>query len=216
MTLQKNNNHLPIERIFCIGRNYAEHARELGSAVPEKPVIFMKPPSSIAAPGEQIHYPRNGKNLHYEAELVIQIGRSGIVTSEGKALSFINAFTLGLDLTLRDIQNDLKKKGLPWEMSKCFEQSAPLGDFIPYNETINLNDIEFKCKVNGDIKQHGYTREMIFPIEKLLVEISKVWIFKLGDLIYTGTPLGVGPMNIGDSIEISSELIGSFSWSIIK
>ncbi|MFC1476474.1 fumarylacetoacetate hydrolase family protein [Fibrobacterota bacterium] len=211
-----NNDHLPVERIFCVGRNYAEHAKELGSAVPEKPVIFMKPASCIVEPGESIHYPRNGKNLHYEAELVLQIGKTGIATSENEAALFINAFTLGLDLTLRDVQNELKDKGLPWEMSKCFEQSAPLGDFVSHDKSINLNDLTFECKVNGDIKQQGDTKEMIFNVERLLVEISKVWVFKPGDIVFTGTPQGVGPLQIRDTIEVSSELTGSFSWSIIE
>jgi len=209
-------NSLRFARVFCIGRNYVEHARELSNVVPSKPVVFIKPASCLVSPGEKIHFPKHGNDLHHEVEIVVRIGRQGRVKAEEEALSFIDAITVGLDLTLRDVQTELKKKGLPWEIAKAFEQSAPIGDFIPYEESLDLKDISFGCKVNGIERQKGNTGEMIFSIPRLLVELSKIWLFQPGDLIYTGTPSGVGPLNIGDRIEVESDPIGLFSWNIIE
>ena len=128
----------------------------------------------------------------------------------------MSAVTVGLDLTLRDVQADLKKKGLPWEIAKAFDQSAPIGSFVPYNKSIDLNNISFGCKVNGIERQRGNSRDMIFSIPRLLVELSKIWMLRPGDLLFTGTPSGVGPLKVGDSIEIKSNLTGSFSWSIVE
>jgi acylpyruvate hydrolase len=210
------NNNQNISRVFCIGRNYLEHVQELKNAIPTKPVFFIKPASCLVEPGEKIHFPGHGKELHHEVEIVVQIGREGREVREEEALSFISAITIGLDLTLRDVQEDLKKKGLPWEIAKAFEQSAPIGDFVTYNQTVDLNNVSFGCKVNGIERQRGNTGEMIFSIGKLLVELSKIWVLHPGDLVYTGTPSGVGPLRIGDVIEIESDRTGSFSWSIVK
>lgn len=211
--LKKNLN---CARVFCIGRNYAEHIQELSNTVPTRPVIFIKPATCLVKSGEKIHFPKHGKELHHEVEIVIKIGSEGRVVREEDALSSISALTVGLDLTLRDVQADLKKRGLPWEIAKAFEQSAPIGDFVPYNQSIDLNNISFGCKVNGIERQRGNSRDMIFSIPRLLVELSKIWVLHEGDLIYTGTPSGVGPLTIGDTIEIESELNGSFSWSIVE
>ena len=203
-------------RIFCIGRNYAEHVQELSNTVPERPVIFIKPATCLVKPGEKIHFPKHGKELHHEVEIVIKIGSEGRVVREEESQSFISGITVGLDLTLRDVQNDLKKKGLPWEIAKAFEQSAPIGDFAPYDKSIDLDNISFGCKVNGVERQRGNCKDMIFSIPKLLIEVSKIWVLRPGDLIFTGTPSGVGPLKIGDRIEIESDLIGAFSWNIIE
>jgi 2-keto-4-pentenoate hydratase/2-oxohepta-3-ene-1,7-dioic acid hydratase in catechol pathway len=213
---KKVKNNMNIERVFCIGRNYVEHAQELSNVIPSKPVIFIKPASCLVGPGEKIHFPKHGKELHHEVEIVVKVGREGRPGTEEEALSFISAITIGLDLTLRDVQEDLKKKGLPWEIAKAFEQSAPLGDFIPYDQSLDLSNISFGCNVNGIQRQRGNTGEMIFSIPRLLVELSKIWTLLPGDLIYTGTPSGVGPLKIGDIIEAESDQIGSFSWSIIE
>jgi len=146
---------------------------------------------------------------------VVEIGREGRVVREEEALSYVSGVTVGLDLTLRDVQADLKKKGLPWEIAKAFDQSAPIGDFVPYDKSIDLNNISFGCKVNGIEKQRGNSKDMIFSIPRLFVEVSKIWVLRPGDLIYTGTPSGVGPLKIGDFIEIESDLTGSFYWNIV-
>jgi 2-keto-4-pentenoate hydratase/2-oxohepta-3-ene-1,7-dioic acid hydratase in catechol pathway len=210
----KNNSN--IARVFCIGRNYVEHVHELSSAMPAKPVVFIKPGTSLVQPGENVHFPKHGNELHHEVEIVVKVGREGRATVEEEALSFIHAITVGLDLTLRDVQKELKQKGLPWEIAKAFEQSAPIGDFIPYDGSLDLKNISFGCKVNGAERQRGNTGQMIFSIPRLFVELSKIWMLRPGDLIYTGTPSGVGPLKIGDTIEVESDPIGSFSWSIVE
>ncbi len=208
-------NDFNLRRVFCIGRNYVEHVRELSNIVPTKPVVFIKPASCLVAPGERIHFPKHGSELHHEVEMVVRVSREGRACTEEDALSSIDAITVGLDLTLRDVQGELKQKGLPWEAAKAFEQSAPLGDLIPYDGSLDLRNISFRCKVNGTERQRGNTGNMIFGIGRLLVELSKIWLLRPGDLIFTGTPSGVGPLEIGDTIEIESEPIGSFSWSIV-
>jgi 2-keto-4-pentenoate hydratase/2-oxohepta-3-ene-1,7-dioic acid hydratase in catechol pathway len=209
-------NSMNVARVFCIGRNYVEHVHELSNVLPTKPVVFIKPASCLLGPGEKIHFPKHGNELHHEVEIVVKIGREGRAQTEEEAPSFISALTVGLDLTLRDVQGELKKKGLPWEIAKAFEQSAPIGDFIPYDRSLDLKNISFGCKVNGIERQKGNTGKMIFSIQRLLVELSGIWVLRPGDLVYTGTPSGVGPLKIGDSIEVDSDLIGSFSWSIVE
>lgn len=204
-------------RVFCIGQNYIKHIKELGNPMPDKPVVFMRPLSCLVAPGKNVHFPTHGSLLHYEVEVVIRIGKQGRNIEEAEALSYIDALTLGLDLTLRDIQIEKKQKGLPWEEAKSFEQSAPLGEFLPYDPaSINLKELSFSCKINGELKQKGNTDDMLFSFERLIAKLSKIWLLKPGDMIYTGTPSGVGPLNIGDVIEVENDQIGSFCWTIIK
>ena len=200
-------------RIFCIGKNYDKHIKELGGKqVPDEPVVFMKPLCSIVAPGN-ICPPPYGRELHHEVEVVLLIGKEGKDILESQALSHISDITLGLDLTLRDIQKKLKLKGLPWERAKSFEESAPLGIFKKY-QGMDLGTLPFSCFVNGDLRQEGNTGEMIFPGAKLIHILSGWWTLKPGDIIYTGTPAGVGPLQPGDRISVESPKIGSFSWCL--
>ena len=204
-------------RVFCIGQNYIAHIMELGNPMPEKPVVFMRPLSCLVPSGEEIHFPRHGSLLHYEVEVVVRIGKQGQNIEQQEALSYIDAVTLGADLTLRDLQVEAKQKGLPWEQAKSFEQSAPLGKFLPYDPaSINLKDLNFICKINGEVRQDGNTDDMLFSFERLISDLSKIWILRPGDMIYTGTPSGVGPLRVGDSIEVENEQIGSFTWTIIE
>jgi 2-keto-4-pentenoate hydratase/2-oxohepta-3-ene-1,7-dioic acid hydratase in catechol pathway len=203
------------QRVFCIGQNYAEHVREMKGEIPETPVIFCKPWTSLVGPGEKIGFPKHGEELHHEVEVVVLIGKEGRPETVEEASSFIAGLTIGLDLTLRDLQRSLREKGLPWEIAKGFEQSAPVGSFTPIQELRNLSDIEFTLRVNGEVRQHSNTSDMIFPIERLVVEISKIWRLLPGDLIFTGTPSGVGPLRIGDVVEIDSPALGAFSWEIV-
>ena len=215
MEFKIENETFTARRIFCVGRNYVAHARELNNELPETPVIFMKPSTCLVPPGVPLTFPPHGKELHHEVEVVILIGKDGRVQERKEASAFIRGVTLGLDLTLRDVQSGLKAKGLPWEKAKAFEQSAPIGDFTAYPGKIDLSNLEFFCRVNGDLRQQGNTRLMIFPVETLLVELSKIWQLRRGDLIYTGTPAGVAALNRGDRIEIGSDTLGSFFWQII-
>ena len=204
-------------RIFCIGQNYIEHIKELGNPMPERPVVFMRPLSCLVAPGKSIHFPTHGSLLHYEVEVVVRIGKQGRNVPEAEALSYIDAVTLGADLTLRDLQKEAKEKGLPWEEAKSFEQSSPLGDFLAFDAMqIDLKNLSFKCKINGEIRQDGNTNGMLFGFEKLISDLSNIWHLQPGDMIYTGTPSGVGPLAVGDVIEVENDQIGTFSWTIIK
>jgi len=203
------------QRIFCIGKNYDEHVKELGSTAPEEPVVFMKPVCNIVAPGETLSMPRHGSLLHHEVEVVLLIGRGGQDVPEADALTYISGITLGLDLTLRDVQGRLKKLGLPWELSKAFEQSAPLGYFKTYDpNSIDLENFSFTCSVNGGLRQQGNTRDMLFPVRNLIHRLSGWWTLRPGDIIFTGTPSGVGPLKQGDQVGIESSDTGCFSWTI--
>lgn len=213
----KLNNHIYVpQRIFCIGRNYVAHVEELNSEMPSDPLIFMKPVSSLVPVGEPVPYPKHGRDLHQEAELVLLIGREGQDITADEAPSYLAGLSLGIDLTLRDVQSELKAKGKPWELAKAFDASAQIGEFISFDESIDLTDIRYQCYINGELKQDGHTAKMIFPIRTLIAALSKVWKLLPGDLIYTGTPAGVGSVQVGDTIQVSSELIGSFSWTITE
>ena len=205
-------------RIFCIGKNYGEHVKELGdSNLPNEPVVFMKPVSNLVSHDETLYYPRYGSELHHEVEAVVLIGKEGQNIPEKDADSYIAGVSIGLDLTLRDIQFKLKKRGLPWELSKSFEQSAPLGRFQPYDAaSINLENWSFTCSVNQNLRQQGNTLDMIFPIKTLIHMLSGWWKFQPGDIIFTGTPSGVGLLKAGDQIQIESPEIGMFSWNIAQ
>ncbi len=203
-------------RIFCIGQNYIAHIRELKNEVPDEPVVFQKPFTSLVLPGEKVKIPTHGKNLHHEVEVVVLIGKEGKAYSVDEASSFVAGVSLGLDLTLRDVQTALRKKGLPWEAAKAFEQSAPIGEFTPFGDHLDLKNISFECRVNGEVRQKGNTSNMIFSIEMLIYKMSKIWRFRPGDVIYTGTPEGVAPLNPGDKITIFSPDIGEFEWEIVS
>lgn len=204
------------QRIFCIGKNYDEHVKELGGQAPEEPVVFMKPVLSIVSPGGTLCMPSHGRLLHHEVEVVLLIGREGRDIPEADALSYIAGVTIGLDLTLRDVQGRLKKAGLPWELSKAFEQSAPLGHFKTFNaDAIDMENISFTCSVNGELRQKGNTRDMLFPVRNLIYDLSRWWTLQPGDIIFTGTPAGVGPLNAGDRVEIESSVAGTFSWVLV-
>lgn len=214
MQIQVGNRSYITQRVFCIGRNYVAHAEELKNEVPDKPVLFMKPATSLVPPSKPVSFPKHGRNLHFETELVVLIGKEGRPVSEDDARSYVAGLSVGFDLTLRDVQDELKKKGLPWETAKAFDQSALVGDFVPYSQQMDLKNIEFTGSVNGAVRQNGHTGKMIFPIARLLMEIGKIWKLLPGDLIYTGTPEGVGPLTSGDSLSASAPWLGSFSWKV--
>ena len=215
MNDQPDSQKISPQRVFCIGKNYAEHIKELGGKTPGQPVVFMKPVSCLVPPGETIRMPTHGGNLHHEVEVVVLIGTAGKNIPASSAASHIARLTLGLDLTLRDVQSDLKKKGWPWEISKAFDQSAPLGTWTAYDETIELDDISFECSVNGVVRQTGNSGEMMFAIPELIHYLSGIWELRKGDLIFTGTPSGVGPLEPGDEITVHNDRLGTFAWSFV-
>lgn len=214
MDISVSNQSFVAQRVFCIGRNYAAHAKELNSEIPTVPVVFMKPSTCLVSAATAIRHPAHGSELHHEAELVVLIGRSGRVKEDAEASAFIAGLALGLDLTMRDVQRALKAKGLPWEKAKAFEQSAPIGAFVPYDGAQALDAIEFTCEVNGVLRQRGHTERMLFPIPRILRELSAIWTLREGDLIYTGTPEGVGPLRPGDVVELAGDLFETSRWTI--
>lgn len=186
-------------KIFCIGRNYALHAQELNNEIPEKPLVFMKPPTALLKGDKPFYYPEFSKNIHFEGELVVRICKNGKHIQEKFAKNYYDQVTLGLDLTARDLQNDLKSKGHPWEIAKGFDSSAVIGNFVPLAG--DLSDISFTIRKNNEIVQNGYCQDMLFSIDYLIHYISQFFMLQTGDLIYTGTPAGVGPIEIGDVFE---------------
>ncbi|MCM8537473.1 MAG: fumarylacetoacetate hydrolase family protein [Lentisphaeraceae bacterium] len=200
-------------RIFCIGRNYAAHAAELKNELPTEPVVFIKPESCLVDVGDDIHFPSHGEVLHHEAEIVIEIGKAAKNLSLSDATSVISKIGLGIDLTLRDVQEHLKSKKLPWEKAKAFDYSSPLGVMLEFDGQ-DLKDLHISCRVNGELRQNGNTAEMIFSVEEIISHLSNIWALQKGDLIYTGTPSGVGPLVRGDKIEVISEQLGQSSWTI--
>ena len=188
-------------KIFCVGRNYVAHARELGNEVPDAPVIFMKPPTAILRDGKPLYYPAFTNDLQYEGELVVKISKNGKSIQPRFATNYFDEVSIGFDMTARDIQSGLKTKGLPWEIAKGFDGSAPLGKFVNYKEALNeRGEIVYHIYKNGEQMQEGNTACMIFPVTELITYISTFFTLQKGDLIYTGTPAGVGPVSIGDRL----------------
>ncbi|MDX9880903.1 MAG: fumarylacetoacetate hydrolase family protein [Prolixibacteraceae bacterium] len=189
-------------KIICIGRNYVAHAKELGNEIPEEPVIFMKPDSALLRNNDPFYIPDWSDDVHYELELIVRINRLGKSIERRFANRYYSEIGLGIDFTARDLQNRLKDKGLPWEKSKAFDRSAVVSsEFVPLAELPDPASIKFQLKLNGEIMQSGDSALMIFPIDELIARISKYFTLKIGDLIYTGTPAGVGPVKIGDRLE---------------
>lgn len=189
-------------KIICIGRNYAEHARELDNPVPELPVVFMKPPSAMLVNEKPFYYPDFTKDLHHECEVVLKICKNGKAVQPEFAHTYYEEMTLGIDFTARDVQSELKKKGHPWELAKSFDNSAVVGKFVSIEDVKQADgDIEFFLRKNGSVVQHGHTRDLLFPFDNLIVFVSRYFKLQQGDLIFTGTPAGVGPVEIGDLLE---------------
>jgi 2-keto-4-pentenoate hydratase/2-oxohepta-3-ene-1,7-dioic acid hydratase in catechol pathway len=188
-------------KIFCIGRNYEDHAKELGNEVPDEPVIFMKPKSALIQSHTPFYYPEFTNELHYECELVVRISKNGKYIQEKHASNYYNGITVGIDFTARDIQNQLKEKGLPWEKAKSFDNSASIGTFVDITPTLNKKNINFSLKKNKEVVQKGNSGKMIFSIDAILSNISKYFSINIGDLIFTGTPSGVGECIVGDVLE---------------
>lgn len=186
-------------KIICIGRNYAAHAKELKNDLPTEPVFFMKPDTALLKE-KDFYLPDFTKDLHHEIELVVKICKSGKHIEEQFAQNYYNEIGLGIDFTARDIQNQVKEKGLPWEKAKAFDNSAPIGNFI-HKSKLDLDNINFCLTINGEVKQIGNSKDLIFSFDKIIAFVSKFVSLKTGDLIYTGTPEGVGQVKIGDVLE---------------
>lgn len=188
-------------KIICIGRNYVEHAKELNNPLPKAPIFFMKPETALLQKNMPFFYPEFSKDVHYETEIVVKIKKIGKHIQEKFAHTYYDEIGIGIDLTARDLQSDHKKRGLPWEIAKAFDGSAPLGKFVNKNNYEDINSLNFSLKVNGEERQKGNTKDMIFSIDKLIAYVSQFVTLKIGDLLFTGTPEGVGPIQINDHFE---------------
>lgn len=202
-------------KIICIGRNYLAHVKELDNALPTEPMFFMKPDTALLPAGEPFPYPDFSKEIHYETELVLRICKSGKAIDEKKASEYYDAITVGIDFTARDLQSQCKAKGHPWEMSKAFDYSAPIGEFKKIRELDCPNDINFGMKLNGEWVQQGHSRDMIFSFDKIIAHVSRFVTLNEDDILFTGTPQGVGEVHVGDSLELFLENEPMF-WFYVK
>lgn len=188
-------------KIFCIGRNYVDHVKELNNAIPDAPVIFMKPDTALLKDDEPFFHPAFSQDIHHEVELVIRINRVGKKIQKEFASKYYKEIGLGIDFTARDVQAQQKAKGLPWEIAKGFDGSAPIGEFISVEKIKDLKNINFSLTKNGTMVQHGNSSLMMYSFDDIIHYISQYFTLKVGDLIYTGTPAGVGKVAIGDVLE---------------
>jgi 2-keto-4-pentenoate hydratase/2-oxohepta-3-ene-1,7-dioic acid hydratase in catechol pathway len=201
-------------KFICIGRNYAEHAKELNNAVPAEPVIFFKPETALQLNKQPFFYPDFSKDIHFECEILLRINRLGKNIQKQFANRYYDEVGLGIDFTARDLQNELKAKGLPWEKAKGFDGSAVVGKFVPISTLNNPANIEFQLLKNGAIVQCGFSKDMIFDFDAIIEHVSQFVTLKIGDIIFTGTPAGVGPIAIGDKLEGLLEGVSNFTLSI--
>ncbi|MBN1253318.1 MAG: fumarylacetoacetate hydrolase family protein [Bacteroidales bacterium] len=192
-------------KIIAIGRNYIEHAKELNNPVPKAPMFFMKPETSIIRNNNPFFYPDFSKDVHYETEIVIKICKVGKNIEEKFANRYYDEIGIGIDFTARDLQNICKEKGQPWEIAKAFDGAAPISEFVPKTNFPDLNNINFNLDINGNTVQNGNTKDLIFNFDTLIAYVSRFVTLKIGDLIFTGTPAGVGQVKVGDKLSASIE-----------
>lgn len=210
-TVRLKNQSQPINagKIVCVARNYAEHARELGNPVPDRAVLFIKPASSLLADGGTVVIPPYSRDCHHEIELAVLIGRSGREITAAEAPAHIAGYAVALDLTLRDVQAELKARGLPWEIAKAFDTSCPLSDFVPAAAVPDPQALRLRLTVNGEVRQDGTTADMLRSVAQLVSEASAYFTLETGDILLTGTPSGVGPIKSGDRLEAVIEGVGA-------
>ncbi len=192
---------IPVGKIICIGRNYAEHAKEMRSEVPTTPVFFLKPPTALVANGGSVVIPSISRDVHHEVEMTVLIGKDGKNIPKASALQYVAGYGVGLDMTLRDLQSEAKKNGLPWTLAKGFDTSAPVSQFVPAYKIPNPQAVEVALTVNGTVRQRGKTEDLIFSVQDLLSYISQFLTLERGDILFTGTPEGVAPVQPGDRLE---------------
>lgn len=201
-------------KIICIGRNYGEHAKELGNAIPEKPILFLKPQTALLKDNKPFYLPDWSSDMHYEMEVVLKVCKQGKYIEEKFAHKYFDEVSVGIDFTARDLQAQQKAKGLPWEISKAFDNSAVLGEIKKISELGKSNGFHFHLLLNGSKVQDGNTDDMIFSFEKIIAYASQFFTLQVGDLIYTGTPAGVGAVKVGDRLEGFLEGEKSFDFEI--
>ena len=211
MTTRKligTNLQFPIGKIVCLARNYAEHARELGNEIPAAPVLFMKPASSVIGDGDSVLIPSYSQECDFEVELAVLIGKQCRAVSAVNAFEYVAGYGVAIDMTLRDVQNKLKSKGLPWEIAKCFDTACPLSDFVPADTVADPHALSLKLEVNGEGRQNGCSSDMINRIPQIIAHISAIFTLDPGDVILTGTPAGVGQVRAGEVMTAEIGTVG--------
>jgi 2-keto-4-pentenoate hydratase/2-oxohepta-3-ene-1,7-dioic acid hydratase in catechol pathway len=204
IALPQKSDPVHVGKLLCIGRNYADHAAEMSSDVPDEPMVFLKPASALVRTGGIVQLPPQSHEVHHEVELVTVIGKQGKNIPEDEALDHVAAYAVGLDMTARDLQAKAKERRHPWSVAKGFDTFAPLGPLTPATEIKNPQDLTIRLSVNGDVRQDASTDRLIFPVRKLVQYCSQIFTLTPGDLLYTGTPSGVGPVEDGDELEATA------------
>lgn len=216
VSLRGSRDPIPVSKIICVGRNYAEHAKEMKAELPSAPVLFLKPPSAIVASGGSVILPSISSDLHHEVELTVLLGKGGRKIPEANALGLVAGYGIGLDMTLRDVQSEAKKKGLPWSLAKGFDTSAPLSEFIPAASVSDPHRLSLQLTVNGSVRQRGTTSDFIFKLGHLIAYISSFFTLNAGDVLFTGTPEGVAQTVPGDVLEATLSDEGNKSLATLK
>lgn len=211
VSIPSTGNEYIIGKILCIGRNYVDHIKELGNEAPAAPVVFMKPASAVIGNNEAVVIPPHSQECHYEAELAVLIGEDGKNIAEADALSHVAGYGVAIDMTLRDVQDNLKKKGLPWDIAKGFDTSCPLSDFVPASQITDPQNLTIRLKLNNEERQNGSTGLMINGVARIISHLSTIFTLEEGDIILTGTPAGVGRVVAGDRMEASIDGIAAIS-----
>lgn len=214
VSIPATDNEYIIGKILCIGRNYVDHIKELGNETPSAPVVFTKPATSVIGDGETVVIPPFSSECHFEAELAVLIGTEGKNIPEADALAHVAGYGVAIDMTLRDVQDNLKKKGLPWDIAKGFDTACPLSDFVPSSQVANPQQLTIRLTQNGEERQNGSTGLMINPVAKIISYLSTVFTLEEGDIILTGTPAGVGPVHMGDQLVAEIAGVGSLTVNI--
>lgn len=214
VSIPATGNEYIIGKILCIGRNYVDHIKELGNETPAEPVVFMKPATAVINDGDSVVIPAYSSECHYEAELAVLIGEEGKNIPEAEALSHVAGYGVAIDMTLRDVQDTLKKKGMPWDIAKGFDSSCPLSDFVPAAQIADPQKLTIRLKLNNEERQNGSTGLMITPVARIISHLSTIFTLEEGDIILTGTPAGVGRVVSGDRLEAAVDGIASIAVSV--
>jgi len=201
VTLHPSKQQKPIGKVLCLGRNYVDHAREMNSPIPESPIVFLKPATAVITQGDAVVIPPFSHEVHHEVEMVVLLGRDGKDISRSSALDYVAGYGIGLDMTLRDVQAEAKKQGLPWSVAKGFDTSAPVSTIVEKEQVGNPHELDITLKVNGKIRQKSNTRNMIFTVDYVVSYLSSIFTLEAGDLVFMGTPEGVGAVRPGDILE---------------
>ncbi len=214
VSIPATGNEYIIGKILCIGQNYVDHIKELGNETPAAPVVFMKPATAVIGDGDSVVIPAYSSNCHYEAELAVLIGEEGKDIPEARALSYVAGYGVAIDMTLRDVQETLRKKGLPWDIAKGFDSSCPLSDFVPAAQVADPQQLTIRLKLNNEERQNGFTGLMINPVARIISYLSTIFTLEEGDIILTGTPAGVGRVISGDRLEAAVDGIASIAVTV--